>query len=121
MAPFVFIAGKVAISAGPIWWVRRLAPDLRVDHRVGAFSMIWVAPTIFVTAAAQGALDGGIFSFLPIYGLRHGLDEGTAALALAAFMAGNVVLQIPLGLMLDRVNRRLMLLVAAGLMTLYFC
>ena len=84
MAPFVFIAGKVAISAGPIWWVRRLAPDLRVDHRVGAFSMIWVAPTIFVTAAAQGALDGGIFSFLPIYGLRHGLDEGTAALALAA-------------------------------------
>ncbi|MEC8386764.1 MAG: MFS transporter [Pseudomonadota bacterium] len=117
LAPFVFIAGTVAISAGPIWWVRRLAPDLRVDHRVGAFSMIWVAPTIFVTAAAQGALDGGIFSFLPIYGLRHGLDESTAALALAAFMAGNVVLQIPLGLMLDRVNRRLMLLVAAGLMT----
>ena len=117
LAPFIFIAAMVTVSAGPIWWVRGLAPDLRVDHRLGAFSMIWVAPTIFVTAAVQGVMDAGVFSFLPIYGLRHGLDESTAALALAAFMGGNVVLQIPLGLMLDRVNRRLMLLVAAGSMT----
>jgi len=116
-ASFVFIAGTGAISACPICWVRRLAPDLRVYHQVGAFSMIWVAPTIFMTAAVQGALDGGIFPFLPIYVLRHGLDESTAALALDTFMAGNVVLQIPLGLMLNRVKRRLMLLLAAGLMT----
>ena len=92
LAPCIFIAGTVALSAGPIWWVRRLVPDLRVDHWVGAFSMIWVGPTIFVTATVQVALDGGIFSFLPIYGLRHALDESTAALALAAFMVGNVVL-----------------------------
>jgi MFS family permease len=62
-------------------------------------------------------LDGGIFSFLPIYGARHGFDDALAALALAIFTAGNIVLQLPLGYLLDKVNRRGMMIVAAILMT----
>ena len=61
------------VGAGPAG----RSPGRRVQHDLGGSDD-------FRDRRGAGALDGGIFSFLPIYGLRHGLDEGTAALALAA-------------------------------------
>lgn len=117
LLPFAIFAVMILASAGPIWFARRGAPDLQIDRHMGAVGVIWIAPTIFVAGLVQGLLDGGIFSFLPIYGARHGFDDALAALALAIFTAGNIVLQLPLGYLLDKVNRRGIMIVAAILMT----
>lgn len=115
--PHAIFAALVLTSAGPFWFARRGAPNLQIDGHLGAAGLIWIAPTIFVTGLVQGLLDGGVFSFLPIYGARHGFDEALAALGLSIFTAGNIVLQLPLGYFLDKFNRRGMMLSVATLMT----
>jgi MFS family permease len=62
-----------------------------------------------VAALIYGAIETGAFSILPIYGLRLGLAEGQAAALVTWVSLGNVMFQIPLGLLADRVNRRALL------------
>jgi MFS family permease len=61
----------------------------------------------------MGATESGVFSFIAIYGLRIGFDEGQAAMLVSAIALGNVISQIPLGLLADRVDRRRLLFVIA--------
>ncbi|WP_298438302.1 MFS transporter [uncultured Jannaschia sp.] len=67
--------------------------------------------------AALGALSIGLttsaFRMIgPLYGIELGFDAGQVALFMNAGIAGGAVLQLPLGLLSDRVDRRLALLVA---------
>ena len=117
VAPFAILAIMVLASAGPVWMAKRGAPNLKIDSHIGAMGFIWIAPTIFAAALVQGLLDAGIFNFLPIYGARFGFADGVAALGLTIFTAGNIALQLPLGSLLDRFNRRAMMIVIAILMT----
>jgi MFS family permease len=54
------------------------------------------------------------FAFLPLWGSHLGFDPSLAVLLAAAMTLGNVVFQIPIGFLADRVDRRLVLL-ACGL------
>ena len=57
--------------------------------------------------------DAVMLAFFPIFGLRSGLDLTTAAWALAAAVAGNAVLQYPIGWLADRWSRMGVLWLAA--------
>jgi len=67
------------------------------------------APIVMMAAAVAGLVESADLSLLPLYGLQAGLDEHTALLLVTVFLAGNVVLQFPIGLLADRVGRRFVL------------
>lgn len=73
------------------------------------------APLVMLAALVAGLVESADLTLLPLFGLRWGFDERTALLLLAVFMAGNVVLQVPIGLLADRWGRRLLLGVCAVL------
>jgi MFS family permease len=52
-----------------------------------------------------------------LFGLHAGMSERAALLLVAVFMAGNVVLQVPIGLLADRYGRKVLL----GLCALASC
>jgi MFS family permease len=62
-----------------------------------------------LAAVVAGLVESADLSLLPLLGLRSGFDERAALLLLTVFMAGNVVLQVPIGYFADRWGRRLML------------
>ena len=62
-------------------------------------------------------VDIAFFSFLPIWGLRNGLEEAFAVTLLTVFVAGNIVLQYPLGWLADARGYRFGMLVC-GLLCL---
>jgi MFS family permease len=65
-------------------------------------------------ATAGSCIGFGLFvTFLPLYGADHGLDPTSVGLIFAAQAVTNVVGRVPIGMLGDRVDRRL--LVAAGL------
>jgi MFS family permease len=49
-------------------------------------------------------------SFLPLYGLRSGLDQDAAVTLLTIVLAGATLVQIPIGWLADRLDRRRMLI-----------
>lgn len=65
-----------------------------------------------------GAVETGGFALFPVYGSRIGYTEADAALLLSVIGLGNVLLQIPLGLLSDRMRDRRHLLVICALVGL---
>src|SRR5262249_55801302 len=57
--------------------------------------------------------DAVMLAFFPIFGLRSGLDLKTASWALAVAIAGNALLQYPVGWLADRWSRQGVLWIAA--------
>lgn len=116
-APFLVFGAGVALSALPLALVARHAPSLKIESLGTPVFLARNAPTIFAAIVATGLYAGGCFAFLPIYGLRSGLGQDEAVFLLTAFLAGNLVFQIPVGWLADRVNHRLLLLGCAAIAT----
>lgn len=112
-APFVTGVLIIAVASLPLALVRGVAPDLGGRQHKSVLGFIAIAPAAICAAFVFGAVEMGVFNMLPVYGVRNGLDERTAALMLAAISAGNVLLQYPIGWIADRVDRQLVLALCA--------
>jgi len=104
--PFLAFALTQALALLPIFLTRRLAPRLEVAKKPRYGHILLAAPTIFAAAVLSGVVDIAFFSFLPIWGLRNGLEETFAVTLLTVFVAGNIVLQYPLGWLADAFGYR---------------
>ena len=67
---------------------------------------IWLVPTATAAVLVFGAVETGGFALFPVYGNRIGYSEADAALLLTMIGLGNVILQIPLGIISDRIRDR---------------
>ena len=63
-------------------------------------------PAVYAAAFLAGLVDTAFFTFLPIWGLRMNLDPAFALALLSVFVAGNIALQLPVGLLADRIGTR---------------
>ena len=108
--PILASVAAIAGSALPLLLGLGLAPSLSAHHGASILRMLRSAFVVMVAAYAGGLTDSGVFVLLPIYGLRTGFDVPSSILLLAVFTAGNLLLQIPIGWLADRVSRRRVLL-----------
>ncbi len=115
-APFGIAFGLIALAAIPVSLAWRESPDIAGSAHdgkggSGGFARyIWLVPTATAAVLVFGAVETGGFALFPVYGARIGYPEADAALLLTAVGLGNVLLQIPLGLVSDRMRDRRILL-----------
>ncbi|MHA1523567.1 MAG: MFS transporter [Alphaproteobacteria bacterium] len=64
------------------------------------------APLLLVAIGAYSLFDQTNLSLIPVFGLRLGLTETNATIALSILLAGNVALQYPIGWIADHMSRR---------------
>jgi MFS family permease len=111
--PFA-IGSLILICAGlPVIFALHETPELESGPRRSVAAFVFGAPVATLAALTFGAIEAGGMAILPIYGLRLGLNEGTAAQFVSAVALGNLVMQIPIGLLSDKIDRRNMLMVCA--------
>jgi MFS family permease len=110
-----YVAGAVlfAIAGLPLLFAGGLSPDMGGGTGRSVFSFILAAPTATIGALVFGAAETGGFALLPVYGLQIGFDASAAAFLVSVVALGNVLLQIPIGLLSDRTDRRRLLLAIA--------
>ncbi len=109
-APYLIGTAFFVLAAIPVMIGASGAPAIEKESSRGVFSLMRIAPAATMAAFIFGAVETGLIGFLPLYGLRRGLDDGQAALLLTVAELGNVALQLPIGLLSDRVDRRRLLL-----------
>ena len=112
--PILVAIAAIAGSALPLLLGLGLAPSVSAHHGASVMRMLRSALVVMVAAYAGGLTDSGVFVLLPIYGLRTGFDVPTSILLLTVFTAGNLLLQIPIGWIADRMSRRRVLLGCAS-------
>jgi MFS family permease len=110
--PFGVTFGIVMLAAIPVLAAWRQSPAIHAegDETTGFVRYIWLVPTATAAVLVFGAVETGGFALFPIYGGRIGYGEADAALLLSMIGLGNVLLQIPLGMLSDRVRDRRILL-----------
>lgn len=72
------------------------------------------APIVMLAALSAGLVESAYVALLPVFALLRGLDERTSLLLVTVFLAGNVVLQLPIGRLGDRLGRLRVLALCAG-------
>ena len=123
--PFFIVSAAMSVSVFPLVFAHSLAPGIKTTAGFGIIAAIKRAPATMTAALTDGFALGGLFAFFLIYVQRLGFDEQSAIVLLIVMSLGNVVMQYPVGLLADRFDRRLLLimfalLVAAGTAALPF-
>ena len=108
-----FIVGSVlfALAGIPTIMARNLSPDFSGETRHKFLPFIFAVPaaTFGVFVFAMGETSG--FTFLPIWGQNLAFTPFVVPLLASAMTLGNALFQIPLGLLADRFDKRIILLI----------
>lgn len=112
--PFAVGAACLILTLLPMMILRPVAHTAQTFTPLrGLLGALHTAPVVMLAALVAGLVESADLTLLPLFGLRSGLDEQAALLLVAVFMAGNVALQVPIGLLADRYGRRTLLAVCA--------
>ena len=112
--PFAIGAGALLLAAVPVLTVRTREPALPTGGHKNLMHFVWAAPLAMFAALVFGAVESGGTAILPLYGTAIGLSSEHAVILVTAIAAGNVLSQIPIGWLADRVNRRVLLVGSAA-------
>ncbi len=108
--PFAIGAIAILVAAIPIFIARNESPVLDEKPELHFFRYVFLVPSATAAVFIFGAVEAGGLSLFPIYATRSGFTESQAALLLTIMGLGNVVFQIPLGMLSDRMKDRRTLL-----------
>ncbi|MCY4210552.1 MAG: MFS transporter [Gammaproteobacteria bacterium] len=103
--PFLIGAGAIALAALPLLWTGAHRLSTQDEPSFNILSFVWVAPTLVVAVLLFSAKETAGNSLLPVYGIRSGMSEASAAVMLTVAGLGGVVLSYPMGWLADRFNR----------------
>lgn len=114
--PFLLCAALCAAAGLPLAaaWNDAPAPHEDDSAHIPPLRFIRTDPSIMAAVIVFGACEFGLLGLLPVWGVRGGLAPEQAAFLLTAMLMGNVALQIPLGALADRFNRRVLLMLCAA-------
>ncbi|MDY0872736.1 MFS transporter [Dongia rigui] len=101
-----WLIGLSVLSLLIILPLRRLAPAMDDSGGAHVLGVFLTLPALLSAAVVSGSIDASFFSFLAIWGQRVGFEESFALTLLSVFIAGNVLLQFPVGWMADRMGPR---------------
>ncbi|MEP9388166.1 MFS transporter [Mesorhizobium sp. KR9-304] len=118
--PFGVTFCLVAVAAIPVLAAWRESPAIHAegDETTSFVRFIWLVPTATAAVLVFGAVETGGFALFPVYGARIGYSEADAALLLSMIGLGNVLLQIPIGMLSDRIRDRRHLLLGCAVVGL---
>jgi MFS family permease len=113
VTPFAVAIGLMGLAALPLLPARLDVPGLARQGRLPLLAVLKRAPAAATAGLVQGALEVTALGLLPVYAVLGGATPEAAARFLGLYAIGGVVLQVPLGLLSDRMDRRRLLLCLA--------
>ncbi|MGG6428958.1 MFS transporter [Acetobacter ghanensis] len=92
-------------------WMITPPPAAPTQHKLLRY--LWLAPIAITATLLIAMLDGAATSFLALYAIQSGWSERAATLLLSVMLLGATVMQVPIGWVGDRTNRRYLLIILA--------
>ena len=110
--PFVVIAALSFLAIIPLITIKIDDPKLPEKKSVPVFAAIIAAPTIFGAAILCGLDDVMFVSFFPIFMIKSNFSQDLALQYVTITLVGGVICQPIVGVLLDKVNKRLLMNIA---------
>ena len=109
---FFIAAGFSAAAYIPLLLVTPLIPRIKKRAGAGLWHIVKTSPAIMGAGVFSGVMIFGILYFIVLYGVRNELTAENAAFLLTVFMAGSILLEMPISSLSDRFDRRYVIIVA---------
>ncbi len=100
--PFAVVTAMILAAGLPIVLARRLVPKLPPAPVGNGLDAVRRQPMVFGAAFIAGVAIAVVLTFLLLYAERLGFPERTALAVLSTVAIGNVLLQVPIGMLIDR-------------------
>lgn len=113
--PYVAGAALIGCASLPLTLARRHLPHLHDAPSRPISAYLLALPVATFAAMAFGGVETGGFALLPVYGLRIGFEPESAALLVSVVALGNVLMQLPIGLLADRMDKGALLMAIGAL------
>lgn len=104
-APFLVGAFFMLLASIPLFWIDSVKPIIQGKPSFSITSFIIVAPVLIYAVLLFSWSQTAGAALLPIYGIRNGLDNASAALMLTVSGIGAVVFAYPVGCLADKMDR----------------
>jgi MFS family permease len=112
--PFLIGIGAFAVCTLWLAAILRRLPDLGRGSGQGSVRAVGrQAPALLFAVFATAAFEQAVLSLLPVYGLSYDIGEWSLSALLTVLVAGNIALQVPLGLAAERWSARSVSIVCA--------
>jgi MFS family permease len=111
---FVLIGVLISIAVVPMALTAQRAPEFALPRRVTFRELFEISHLGTVGAFFSGLATATFVAVGPVYALRSGLDTGDIATFMALGILPAIVLQLPLGRLSDRFDRRSVLIAMAA-------
>ncbi|MPY74132.1 MAG: MFS transporter [Alphaproteobacteria bacterium] len=112
---FMLAAALYALCLVPIALTRAKGPDALGHERLSFAALYRLSPVGVAGAITAGFTNASLVGLGPVFATNQGLNVAQVSLFMVAFLAGNLVLQVPIGRTSDRFDRRTVLFVVAVL------
>lgn len=103
--PFLVGAGFIAAAMLPLARTGAGAPVLEGRASFSILRFLTIAPTLAGAVLVFAFVETTLFALMPVFAVRSGAAEATAAIMLAVLTVGNIIAQLPIGWAADRWNR----------------
>ncbi len=117
---FVVVSILFSLALMPILMTQSQAPNPGSPKRPNIKQLLAVSPVGMVGSFAVGTVNGTYYSLAPIYAYAMGLPTEKIAIFIALSISSGMLLQVPLGRLSDRVDRR-WVIVFSSLLTVFAC
>lgn len=113
--PFLLGSLILFLSIIPVLLALDESPKLTEKASAPFISFLFAAPIVIVATLIFGAAETALETILPLFGQALNYDEQSSVLMITFFAIGSVGFQIPLGMLSDRMDRRLLLAILSTL------
>ncbi|MEL6748358.1 MAG: MFS transporter, partial [Pseudomonadota bacterium] len=111
--PYILVAALLLVLGLPVVNLRRTVPVIERTSFAEMRQSLSEVPVLLYSVFVFGFLDAAALGLWAVYAIERGVDPGRGALLLTCFIAGNVLLQVPLGWLADRTDRRRIFVICA--------
>jgi predicted MFS family arabinose efflux permease len=116
-----FLVGISAFMLCGICLVSVLPRLPKVDeagHHVSVLGFVPLAMLLLFSVVIAAGFEQAALALLPVYGTHYGISETRMSALLSVMIAGNIAMQVPLGLLAERLTARLVRLICISITVL---
>ena len=113
LAPFALASVLITIAIIPIAVIRVSEPQIEAHEHLPLSRLFRLSPFGVAGVLGAGVVNGAFWSMTAVFGVRLGMSEAEIALMMSATIIGGALLQLPIGHLSDRHDRRSVLLLVS--------
>ncbi|MER9443776.1 MFS transporter [Mesorhizobium sp. M0340] len=87
-------------------------------HRVSVLGFVPQAWLLLSAVIVAAGFEQAVLALLPVYGTHYGIAEAHMSALLSVMIAGNIAMQVPLGLLAERLTARLVRFICVSMTVL---